>query len=324
MKHTPRVASIRRQFLIVGTLIGLPLVLVAMLAGCTHRTSAVMETGRVSFDDSIHNNSLPVSSPADSAKSSSHECRQGAKGDTGAVGPLGSSGPPGPQGRTGPAGAAGVQGPQGPPGYACGCCRPASAAPTDRSSQVLGSLGAIVAALIAGLFAFLGLLISKENKTSEFRQNWIDSLRSDIADYAAAMKVMIHAERVYRSTETPAKELEYLKAIQPTFDKAVNAQMRIRLRVNPKDSNLELRKLNDALLNKIKNVQDAFKNTDYTLADTLLADLHEVAAPVLKSEWNRVKSGEPIYVASKWTTVAFVLAAMLAAVYAFWRTFAAG
>ena len=43
------------------------------------------------------------------------------------------------------------------------------------------AIGAITAALITGLVSFLGLIISKEQKVSEFRQAWIDSLRSELA-----------------------------------------------------------------------------------------------------------------------------------------------
>lgn len=42
------------------------------------------------------------------------------------------------------------------------------------------AIGAIGAALIAATVSLLGLIISKEQKTSEFRQAWIDALRSDL------------------------------------------------------------------------------------------------------------------------------------------------
>ena len=38
------------------------------------------------------------------------------------------------------------------------------------------AIGAIAAALIAGLISLLGLIISKEQKVSDFRQAWIDAL----------------------------------------------------------------------------------------------------------------------------------------------------
>jgi hypothetical protein len=43
------------------------------------------------------------------------------------------------------------------------------------------AIGAIAAALIAGLIFLLSLVISKEQKISDFRQEWINSLRSEIA-----------------------------------------------------------------------------------------------------------------------------------------------
>ena len=48
----------------------------------------------------------------------------------------------------------------------------------DRIPDV--AIGAVVAALIAAIVSLLGLIISKEQKTSEFRQAWIDALRSDL------------------------------------------------------------------------------------------------------------------------------------------------
>jgi len=51
--------------------------------------------------------------------------------------------------------------------------------------------GTIVAAVIAAIISLLGLIISKENKVSEFRQAWIDSLREEIA------AVITHAHAVH-------------------------------------------------------------------------------------------------------------------------------
>jgi hypothetical protein len=45
------------------------------------------------------------------------------------------------------------------------------------------AIGAVVAALIAGTVSLLGLIISKEQKTSEFRQAWIDALRCDLSAF---------------------------------------------------------------------------------------------------------------------------------------------
>ncbi len=51
--------------------------------------------------------------------------------------------------------------------------------------------GTIIAAVIAAVISLLGLIISKENKVSEFRQAWIDSLREEVA------AIITHGHVVY-------------------------------------------------------------------------------------------------------------------------------
>jgi len=67
------------------------------------------------------------------------------------------------------------------------------------------AIGAVVAALIAGIVSLLGLIISKEQKTSEFRQAWIDALRCDLTAFltqinaihdATKVRYVDHAEKV--------------------------------------------------------------------------------------------------------------------------------
>ena len=43
------------------------------------------------------------------------------------------------------------------------------------------AIGTMIAAFIAGLVSLLSLIISKEQKVSEFRQAWIDALRAEIS-----------------------------------------------------------------------------------------------------------------------------------------------
>ena len=50
------------------------------------------------------------------------------------------------------------------------------------------AVGVIVAAIIAGLVAFFSLIISKEQTVFDFRQQWIDELRKDIASVECHVK----------------------------------------------------------------------------------------------------------------------------------------
>lgn len=252
--------------------------------------------------------------------------QSGTPGTQGLIGLPGPAGPPGRPGAAGPAGAQGPAGPSGSPGVQgpvaapCSICippRPDSDLPKDRAPQAIAGVSAIVTALIAGVFALLGLLIAKENKTSEFRQNWIDALRGDIAEYAAAVRALAHAES---DDQIPIDRLEYNKLVYPIYSQAVNAQTRIRLRINPNDSKPKLRKYNLALLARVSAIQDAINSEEnYPLAGTLASSLHEDAAPVLKLEWDRVKKGEPIYVLSRIGAIALIVVALIAALH-FYRT----
>lgn len=50
--------------------------------------------------------------------------------------------------------------------------------------------GAITAAIIAGAIAFVGMVVTKESKISDFRQEWINDLRTKIAELISIFDVI--------------------------------------------------------------------------------------------------------------------------------------
>jgi hypothetical protein len=106
------------------------------------------------------------------------------------------------------------------------------------------AIGAVVAAFIAALVSFLSLIISKEQKTSEFRQAWIDALRSDIA------AVVAHANAIHGAAAaqfgTAAKTWV---AAREDFVGINQASANIRLRLNCKE------KESQAVLKSIENLE---------------------------------------------------------------------
>jgi len=218
----------------------------------------------------------------------------------------------------GPRGRTGSEGPAGPPGPAgsstvqvvavCASCAGAG----DRGAGN-PALGPIVGALVAGLFGLLGLVISKENKTSEFRQAWIDSLRADIADFTSAARSFVYFDRARRlavKDENEEQELEYEKILADVHQKLVQAQMSIRLRVNPNEPHSAMKLLNDKLLADIESIRRSLDTPDFDAAKPVLNALHEAAAPILKAEWDRVKRGERPYVVAKWGALALSVTAL--------------
>lgn len=220
------------------------------------------------------------------------------------------------KGDRGPPGPPGPPGEQGQPGVvhvvqACASCPPAPNQRTDASALV-----PLAAALVAGLFGLVGLVISKENKTSEFRQAWIDALRADVADFAASARAFAYFKEAHSNEEASStRELEYEKLLAAIYDKVAHAQIRIRLRVNPADSDAALSQLNAALLQAVACIRDDLNINKFAEAKERLSGLHEVAGPVLKAEWKRVKRGEPPYVLAKWSAVILIISAIAALVY---------
>ena len=147
--------------------------------------------------------------------------------------------------------------------------------------------GTITAAVIAAVISLLGLIISKESKISEFRQAWIDALRSEIA------AVITHGNAI--GGAFLAKFQEHSTLWQNTrgdFVAINDAWAKIKLRLNPKEpsSTAVLRALEEH--NKLF---DTGATPDFTKLETANDKLLETTNAVLKEEWRRVKRGELVY-----------------------------
>ncbi|HKE96605.1 MAG TPA: hypothetical protein VKB34_20010, partial [Povalibacter sp.] len=64
---------------------------------------------------------------------------------------------------------------------------------TELPAQSIVAIATVVASLIAGVFSFVNLTLNKEQKTSEFRQAWIDALRADLSAFFAAARAFARA-----------------------------------------------------------------------------------------------------------------------------------
>ncbi|RRF16208.1 hypothetical protein [Klebsiella pneumoniae] len=73
----------------------------------------------------------------------------------------------------------------------------------------------IIAAMIAGFIAFIGMIITKENKVSEFRQAWINEFREEVSYLIEAYKKWAFNNALYKihieSAQTKLKVSRWLK-----------------------------------------------------------------------------------------------------------------
>lgn len=169
--------------------------------------------------------------------------------------------------------------------------------------------GPIVAAMIAGFIAFIGMIITKENKVSEFRQAWIDEFREEISYLIEAYKRWADNEAFYKVHIDLKKNIEkqdvYIKdynertvllaeVARESKDEIERYKSRIKLRLNSDlNRRSESEKNLDKLLNKVPNINYLSE------VESLSNDIFLNASLVLTTEWKRVKKGEKSYVRSK-------------------------
>jgi hypothetical protein len=170
-------------------------------------------------------------------------------------------------------------------------------------------VGAIAAALLAGLVSLLGLIISKEQKISEFRQSWIDQLRSDIASaitHLLALRARVHEARPNRPSVADCKE-HYI-----AINQAITC---IRLRLNPDEED------NRALLASLDKIEKVHGSGTIDSSEELIPEIEILttkARGVMKREWERVRSGELMYRITLYAVIAAFLLIAGIAIRAVW------
>jgi len=177
----------------------------------------------------------------------------------------------------------------------------------DVPAPAYTAIGAILAAIIAGGISFISTVLAKDQKTSEFRQAWIDGLRNDIAEEISLFVTLISSVRALVKLNKTNDEInEYLFKKEDYFCKLELVEARIKLRINPKEHS----KLLDVLSNLHEYVKTTESFLDKEKGKYLVEQFIKESQFVLKTEWRRVKRGEPIFVATKWISLLVFIAAM--------------
>lgn len=180
---------------------------------------------------------------------------------------------------------------------ACGC--PLSGRNLNKQMNDIG-IGAVGAAIIAGLVSLLGLIIGKEQKVSEFRQAWIDDLRKCIIAYLACINAISDTIRLKKSGDPigNAKLLESYKQLN-------EASHGITLRINPneaasKDLKKHMDRFEDMAGDNLKLTPDNIRAIEKDFLDS--------SKRLLKFEWDRVKRGEDTFVWTKYAVISATIA----------------
>jgi hypothetical protein len=165
----------------------------------------------------------------------------------------------------------------------------------DLPVQSIAAIATLVAGLVTGAISFVNLILSKEQKTSEFRQAWIDGLREDLAQFLGAARAFARAIETVNQFGADYKE----KVVLPISDEkisdlryqAAETLCKIQLRLNPDEpEHVELLRLLRRAIEEQNAMLTQRNSIDATMRAIEVAS--EYARPVLKKEWERVKLGE--------------------------------
>jgi hypothetical protein len=175
--------------------------------------------------------------------------------------------------------------------------------PENIPPQALIAIGTVAAALIAAALSYVNLTLTKEQKTSEFRQAWIDGLREDLSKFFAALRTVARAEGAfYKTGENYEKQNFPWSREQVAGQRQAASEMiyRIKLRLNPdEEAHIKLYELLQLALTEQKNLKKTSFDSDPTIK--AIDSASDYARPVLKAEWLRVKAGErPFRIARNW------------------------
>ncbi|MDZ5458013.1 hypothetical protein [Azohydromonas lata] len=187
--------------------------------------------------------------------------------------------------------------------------------PPAGSLPIYAAIATVFAACITASIAFLGIIISKENKTSEFRQEWINELRNDISSFLATANIIRRfVSWGARNLSEEKKSGAITDFVAPKHAELSEVRHKIRLRLNPKeDDHIEL-------IGSIESIVDLLMpGKPLGAAQGLYFDQFQAAVVassqvILKEEWQRVKRGEPWFYRLKWSALTLVVLTLLAAV----------
>lgn len=159
------------------------------------------------------------------------------------------------------------------------------------------AFGAIVAALITGFFSYINLVISKESKLSEFRQEWINALRSEIAILMSRLRALADFGALLEHQGKPPKgqtdsEFAHQAELYRELQEAYNS---ICLRINPNEKTEKAKKINHEFLDAIYNAREIYNAGETDGLGFAIEQAIEKSNTLLKYEWDRVRVGESSY-----------------------------
>lgn len=167
--------------------------------------------------------------------------------------------------------------------------------------SILLSIGLTVPALLTAAASLLALVIAKENKITDARQAWINDLRDELSRFTALSRqnaqywelIELELSAIEDPKDRAVRRIELNNQHLPHAIAASTSVARLKLMLAAHETTGSSRLEVDALIERLTEVQCAYESASQTLRLTI--NLHAIAAPVMQTEWRRVRNGEPMY-----------------------------
>lgn len=143
-------------------------------------------------------------------------------------------------------------------------------------------VGGVIVAVIAGAISLSVTILSKDQKTSEFRQLWIDALRSDVSKLVGVLQMLMGISEVVK-LRGEERAYDFLISSKEELIEINNLVTRIRLRLNIKEHTALLKLLSD-----VSNSSPLSKVESQAQIERVVVETQKI----LKDEWEVVKKGE--------------------------------
>jgi hypothetical protein len=165
----------------------------------------------------------------------------------------------------------------------------------------------IALALVGALVSFVGIILTKEQRVSEFRLRWLEDLRIDIASLIARA-LAIHAA-YWKAGGPPAINSQLEIKLREDFLEINQVSIRIRLRLNPnKDTHKPVIRLMDEIEGLFgKDIE----NVPFKQINELTDRITNASQKLLRSVWEEVKKGEPAFQVTKWIALGVAIIALV-------------
>lgn len=176
--------------------------------------------------------------------------------------------------------------------------------------------GSLSIALISCLSAYVSAVYNKENKISEFRQEWANELRDESSKLIAKLNhlsvvsaaFMSKNDSVIAFAEIVQDQYKHMLMIVELKSEIKELSSKIRIRLNP--NKLEDKNSIESIVsNKMIEIDSLINNfaldhekSGKASIDFEIHNLENKLRELIKDNWEVVKSGEPAYIFAKRVT----------------------